>query len=114
MPPVGRKRNGCRSAAVKQSEISAAKPGRVRPELCVGAMLRGSALVWLLLAALAAQPPQGYKTACKDVGVWLSLVEHLVRDEGVAGSNPATPTKQFNHLEFALRRAGPDMGNETS
>jgi hypothetical protein len=25
--------------------------------------------------------------------VWLSLVEHLVRDEGVAGSNPATPTK---------------------
>ena len=25
--------------------------------------------------------------------MWLSLVEHLVRDEGVAGSNPATPTK---------------------
>ena len=24
--------------------------------------------------------------------MWLSLVEHLVRDEGVAGSNPATPT----------------------
>jgi hypothetical protein len=42
------------------------------------------------------------------------LVEHLVRDEGVAGSNPATPTKQFNHLEFGLRRMGPDMGNETS
>src|SRR6185503_19634525 len=28
----------------------------------------------------------------RSVGVWLSLVEHLVRDEGVAGSNPATPT----------------------
>src|ERR1700734_60735 len=26
------------------------------------------------------------------VGAWLSLVEHLVRDEGVAGSNPAAPT----------------------
>ena len=26
------------------------------------------------------------------VGVWRSLVAHLVRDEGVAGSNPATPT----------------------
>ena len=26
------------------------------------------------------------------VGVWLSLVEHLVRDEGVVGSNPITPT----------------------
>src|SRR5215471_1805807 len=25
-------------------------------------------------------------------GVWLSLVEHHVRDVGVAGSNPATPT----------------------
>jgi hypothetical protein len=24
--------------------------------------------------------------------VWLSLVEHLVRDEGVVGSNPITPT----------------------
>jgi hypothetical protein len=24
--------------------------------------------------------------------VWLSLVEHYVRDVGVAGSNPATPT----------------------
>jgi hypothetical protein len=30
--------------------------------------------------------------------VWLSLVEHLVRDEGVAGSNPATPTKNFKDL----------------
>lgn len=26
------------------------------------------------------------------VGVWLSPVEHRVRDAGVAGSNPATPT----------------------
>ena len=26
------------------------------------------------------------------VGVWLSLVEHTVRDRGVAGSNPVTPT----------------------
>ena len=27
-------------------------------------------------------------------GVWRSLVAHLVRDEGVAGSNPATPTSR--------------------
>jgi hypothetical protein len=26
--------------------------------------------------------------------VWLSPVEHCVRDAGVAGSNPATPTKE--------------------
>jgi hypothetical protein len=41
---------------------------------------------------LAAQRRQGYKIGRQDIGVWLSLVEHLVRDEGVAGSNPATPT----------------------
>lgn len=27
-----------------------------------------------------------------DVGMWLSLVERLVRDEEVAGSNPVIPT----------------------
>ena len=27
-----------------------------------------------------------------DVGAWLSLVEHLVRDQGVGGSNPLAPT----------------------
>src|SRR5437660_12889638 len=33
-----------------------------------------------------------------DVGEWLSLVEHLVRDQGVGGSNPLSPTILFNHL----------------
>jgi hypothetical protein len=40
---------------------------------------------------LAAHKPLLYKAPSK-VGVWLSLVEHCVRDAGVAGSNPATPT----------------------
>ena len=40
---------------------------------------------------LAAAIPLLYK-APSTVGVWLSLVEHRVRDAGVAGSNPATPT----------------------
>ncbi len=33
------------------------------------------------------------------VGEWLSLVEHLVRDQGVGGSNPLSPTikSQKNH-----------------
>jgi hypothetical protein len=26
------------------------------------------------------------------------MVEHLVRDEGVAGSNPATPTNKIKHF----------------
>jgi hypothetical protein len=29
---------------------------------------------------------------CEFVGEWLSLVEHLVRDQGVGGSNPLSPT----------------------
>ena len=31
-------------------------------------------------------------------GEWLSLVEHLVRDQGVGGSNPLSPTIIFNNL----------------
>jgi hypothetical protein len=30
------------------------------------------------------------------VGEWLSLVEHLVRDQGVGGSNPLSPTIEFH------------------
>ena len=33
------------------------------------------------------------------VGEWLSLVEHLVRDQGVGGSNPLSPTNSFKQLE---------------
>ena len=29
------------------------------------------------------------------IGAWLSLVEHLVRDQGVGGSNPLAPTNTF-------------------
>ena len=32
------------------------------------------------------------------VGMWLSLVEHLVRDEGVGGSNPLIPTRQQTEI----------------
>jgi hypothetical protein len=32
------------------------------------------------------------------VGEWLSLVEHLVRDQGVGGSNPLSPTIYFQRL----------------
>ena len=30
------------------------------------------------------------------IGAWLSLVEHLVRDQGVGGSNPLAPIFVFN------------------
>ena len=32
------------------------------------------------------------------VGEWLSLVEHLVRDQGVGGSNPLSPTNLFKYI----------------
>ena len=33
------------------------------------------------------------------VGAWLSLVEHLVRDQGVGGSNPLAPTIKISGLQ---------------
>ena len=36
------------------------------------------------------------------IGEWLSLVEHLVRDQGVGGSNPLSPTIKINHLHWNL------------
>jgi hypothetical protein len=38
-------------------------------------------------------------TARSAVGEWLSLVEHLVRDQGVGGSNPLSPTIYFKRLQ---------------
>jgi hypothetical protein len=35
-------------------------------------------------------------SALGQVGEWLSLVEHLVRDQGVGGSNPLSPTNNLN------------------
>jgi hypothetical protein len=37
------------------------------------------------------------------VGEWLSLVEHLVRDQGVGGSNPLSPTKFFQSLTTSAK-----------
>ena len=42
------------------------------------------------------------------VGEWLSLVEHLVRDQGVGGSNPLSPTNLFwvqpGHMGYTMYR----------
>jgi hypothetical protein len=38
------------------------------------------------------------------VGEWLSLVEHLVRDQGVGGSNPLSPTNLFTFIYLQARR----------
>jgi hypothetical protein len=41
------------------------------------------------------------------VGEWLSLVEHLVRDQGVGGSNPLSPTNTFNNFQSSLPAGAP-------
>src|SRR4051812_33039816 len=33
------------------------------------------------------------------IGAWLSLVEHLVRDQGVGGSNPLAPIFGFSKIQ---------------
>src|SRR6266403_4037793 len=43
--------------------------------------------------------PQCVQRIPRLVGEWLSLVEHLVRDQGVGGSNPLSPTNLFNKLQ---------------
>ena len=44
---------------------------------------------------LAGSMAEGYNAASYWSGVWRSLVAHLVRDEGVGGSNPLTPTNSI-------------------
>src|SRR5258708_1827876 len=112
MRPVERKRNGCGAARLRrQSEISAAKPrcaagfscGLCATRFCAGPGCPAM-VFWQCLqpsGRRAIRPP------AKDIGVWLSLVEHLVRDEGVAGSNPATPTS-FRGLRFRCPERYPE------
>jgi hypothetical protein len=44
-----------------------------------------------------------YLVAARVVGEWLSLVEHLVRDQGVGGSNPLSPTISFQQFTIESR-----------
>ncbi|GEM_PF-6110875 len=43
-----------------------------------------------------------------NIGEWLSLVEHLVRDQGVGGSNPLSPTN------ISLLRSDPNTISTTT
>ena len=49
-------------------------------------------------------------------GAWLSLVERLVRDQEVGGSNPLAPTKFSDKLEAleGLTAHPPDQGLKTN
>src|SRR6266404_247901 len=47
------------------------------------------------------------------VGEWLSLVEHLVRDQGVGGSNPLSPTNIFQQLAILVSCRGTQRGTHS-
>lgn len=46
-------------------------------------------------------PPSRYKKLSL-FGVWRSLVAHVVRDDGVGGSNPLTPTRFSPQAELRV------------
>ena len=48
-----------------------------------------------------AKSPLQFPRRLAQVGEWLSLVEHLVRDQGVGGSNPLSPTNILKYLNCA-------------
>jgi hypothetical protein len=73
---------------------------------CANQIARRTLLYWHLARIVRLTPvsiaPQSavFGLACKHVGEWLSLVEHLVRDQGVGGSNPLSPTILFNNIRW--------------
>ncbi len=65
------------------------------------------------LSSNSCEGAQQVLRALGQVGEWLSLVEHLVRDQGVGGSNPLSPTNLFKYLSctsgFSVYRDGVDF-----
>jgi hypothetical protein len=87
-----RRRRRAGSTVRRPSPSTAPRPclSRLPPRIVTASRRRDS------FGAARSQAPKcrRHKTEPQNVGVWLSLVVHLVRDEGVAGSNPATPTNR--------------------
>ena len=63
-------------------------------------------LTTLVGCAILSRVQTVHKSIVCDYGVWLSLVEHTVRDREVAGSNPVTPTRYLQALEWAVAASG--------
>src|ERR1017187_760642 len=58
-----------------------------------------------LKGAKSARPRPDFALHQPMFGEWLSLVEHLVRDQGVGGSNPLSPTIIINNLQMFYRNS---------
>jgi hypothetical protein len=59
-----------------------------------------SVIICAVRQSAQAKGAQQFLLRPSTVGEWLSLVEHLVRDQGVGGSNPLSPTNLFKHLNY--------------
>ena len=81
--------NHPREPALFTIELCSASRPVVRPQ---NAILSGVRVTSVVLVVAVIQ---------LSVGEWLSLVEHLVRDQGVGGSNPLSPTNCFQLLTAA-------------
>ena len=69
-----------------------AAPGLIASEaMRVNALERAVSVIICEYSAFLLGATQ-FSSASAAVGEWLSLVEHLVRDQGVGGSNPLSPT----------------------
>ena len=91
---------GRRSTVVLQNESIrlsiSIRRGRRRPNPRAGTPIQGA----IIYASSSARVVP--RAGASKVGEWLSLVEHLVRDQGVGGSNPLSPTNYlFNTSRIA-------------
>ena len=60
------------------------------------------AIIWHTKRTQCSPESTNVRLLAELIGEWLSLVEHLVRDQGVGGSNPLSPTNIFNSLQTGL------------
>ena len=82
-------------AALGQIAVRAATSAGLVAPACKHGVIHANVIIWVQ----SIEAHAGHM-APSNVGEWLSLVEHLVRDQGVGGSNPLSPTnpKEDNSL----------------
>jgi hypothetical protein len=78
--------HGIRNADFKQQRRAAKQTNSARRSRCYNFTVEALGLKFAR---------SRYFLSAGTVGEWLSLVEHLVRDQGVGGSNPLSPTNLF-------------------
>ena len=93
-------------AALGQIAVRAATSAGLVAPACKHGVIHANVIIWVQ----SIEAHAGHM-APSNVGEWLSLVEHLVRDQGVGGSNPLSPTNLSLSVPetWVTERSG-DMG----